>query len=181
MDGGKKSVISKWLQMMVVGSRPNRTLARVGLIVFAGVILFVAGKYLVTPIRVDGISMAPTYNDGGYNFINRLAYRHAKPQRGDVVGVYFVARQHKLCIKRVVGLPGESVSFRHGVLYVDDKPVNEPYLTFRCTWDMAPVHLGPNFYYVVGDNRSMNIEDHWQGKADLVTGIIGRVLLHGNN
>ena len=46
---------------------------------------------------------------------------------------------------------------------------------------MAPIHLGPNWYYVVGDNRSMNIEDHYQGKADLVNQIVGKVIFGGKS
>jgi signal peptidase I len=73
------------------------------------------------------------------------------------------------------------VSFRDGKLYINDQPIDEPYLKYGCGWDMAPVHLGPNWYYVVGDNRSMRLEDHSQGKADFITQIVGKVMLRGKS
>ena len=83
-------------------------------------------------------------------------------------------------MKRVVGLPGESIAFRDGKLYINDQPIDEPYVKSpRMAWQMPPMHLGPNWYYVVGDNRSMSFEDHYQGKADLVTGIVGKVIFGG--
>lgn len=179
MDGqSKTNSTPRWVQTLVVGRRPKRTVIRVALLVL---VTFVVFKFILIPIRIEGISMAPTYTDGSINFINRLAYVHSKPRRGDVVGVHLRAGEHVMYMKRVVGLPGESVSFRDGKLYINDKPVDEPYLKYSCHWEMEPVHLGPNFYYVVGDNRSMNREDHYQFKADLITQIVGKVVLGGKS
>jgi signal peptidase I len=144
--------------------------------------VFILYKFVVIPIRVTGISMAPTYRDGSVNFINRLAYRHSTPQRGDVVGVRLSAGEHIMYMKRVVALPGETIAFYDGVLYINDQPMSEPYLKYNChCWDMAPVHLGPNWYYVVGDNRSMPQKDHYQFKADLITQIVGKVIFGGKS
>jgi len=84
-------------------------------------------------------------------------------------------------MKRIVGLPGETVSFHDGVLYIDGQPVAEPYVKSACHWEMDPIHLGSNWYYVVGDNRSMSREDHYQFKADLVTQIVGKVMFGGKS
>jgi signal peptidase I len=179
MDGTTKSSFPRWLQTLVVGRHPKWTLVRIAIIVLTTFILL---EFVLIPIRVTGISMAPTFADRSINFINRLSYLHSKPQRGDVVGVRLGAGEHLMYMKRIVGLPGETVSFRDGVLYIDDQPMAEPYVKYTSrTWQMAPVHLGPNFYYVVGDNRSMSIEDHYKGKADLVTGIVGKVLFGGKS
>lgn len=180
MDGETKTdLLPRWVRTAVIGRRPKWTLIRVAVIV---VTTFILLEYVVIPIRVTGISMAPTFADGSINFINRLAYVHAKPRRGDVVGVRFQASQHFMYMKRIVGLPGETIAFRNGKLYIDDKLVLEPYVKApRAQWQMPPMHLGPNLYYVVGDNRSMSFEDHYQGQADLITGIIGKVIFGGKS
>jgi len=178
MDGETKSYgFPQWLRTMVVGRRPKWTLVRIATLVLTTVLLY---EFVIIPIRVAGISMAPTYRDGTINFINRLAYLRSKPQRGDVVGVRLGAGEHLMYMKRIVGLPGESISFHNGVLYIDNQPVDEPYLKYDCHWEMAPIHLGSNWYYVVGDNRSMRREDHYQGKADF-SQIVGKVMLGGKS
>lgn len=177
MDGETETRTSPhWIKRLAVGRRPKWTIIRIALLVLVTFILF---KFVLIPIRIQGISMAPTYTDGSINLINRLAYVYSKPQRGDVVGVRLRAGEHVMYMKRIVGLPGESVAFRDGKLYIDDQPIDEPYLKYGCHWQMEPVHLGPNFYYVVGDNRSMNREDHYQFKADFVTQIVGKVIFGG--
>ena len=178
MDGQTKTeVVPRWVRTLVIGRRPKWTLIRIAIVVIS---TFVLLEFVVIPIRVTGISMSPTYADGSINFINRLAYVHSKPQRGDVVGVRLEAGQHRMYMKRIVGLPGETIAFRDGKLYIDEQPIYEPYVKDpRVAWQMPPMHLGPNLYYVVGDNRSMSFEDHYQGRADLVTGIIGKVIFGG--
>lgn len=178
MDGETKTgSLPRWLHTLVLGRRPKWTFVRIGILV---VTTFILLEFVLIPIRVTGISMSPNYADGSINFINRLAYVHSKPKRGDVVGV-FKAGGYQLYMKRIVGLPGESVSFHKGKLYIDGRPLAEPYVRSFCDWEMAPVHLGPNFYYVVGDNRSMHWEDHYQFKADLVTQIVGKVIFGGKS
>lgn len=68
-----------------------------------------------------------------------------------------------MLLKRVVGLPGESVSFRGGRLYINGQLLEEPYVKTPCDWEEPERKLGPDEYYVVGDNRSMPREDHVHG------------------
>jgi Signal peptidase, peptidase S26 len=97
MDGEMKSYgFPRWVHTLVIGRRPKRTLLRIAVLV---VTTFVVFKFIVIPIRVEGISMSPNYRDGSINFINRLAYSHSKPRRGDVVGVR-LAGEHLMFMKR---------------------------------------------------------------------------------
>jgi len=172
--------LPRWLVIASVGRRPKWTFVRVAFMI---VVSFVLLKYVLVPIRVEGVSMEPTYRTGQYNFINRLAYVHHGPRRGDVVGVpwYDKARGHVLLLKRVVGLPGETIAFSQGTLCVNSVPVEEPYVKKRPNprfvppWEMPPVLLAPEEYYVVGDNRSMPIADHTKGQFSL-SYILGEVL-----
>src|SRR4051812_3823764 len=91
-----------WVRTMVIGRNPRRTLVRILIMV---VTCFVVSKFVLLPIRVEGISMLPTYKERGVNCINRLAYIFHEPRRGDVVAVR-LAGQHVMLLKRIVGLPG---------------------------------------------------------------------------
>ena len=129
-------------------------------------------KMVILPVRIEGNSMSPTYHDHGWNYVNKLAYRHSEPQRGDVVSIR-MSGEHVMFLKRIVGLPGETVAFEHGILFINGEPMPEPYLKNRSPAPrLAPVTLGPNEYYVIGDNR-MNSD---QGRIKRER-IVGRVIL----
>lgn len=161
-----------FVRRALIGRNPARTLARI--IVWI-VVIFTIRTYVLLPIRVEGVSMLPTYQENGVNFVNCLAYLFHPPQRGDVVAIRYSGRSIMLC-KRIVGMPGEVVAFHEGHIEIDGKPLDEPYVKKRCNWEHAPERLGPNEYYVVGDNRSMDFEQHTKGIADRDR-IVGRILL----
>ncbi len=118
--------------------------------------------------------MLPTYRDGGLYFVNRLAYLVREPRRGDVVAIR-LAGPHVLFVKRILGLPGECVRIDGGIVHVDEKPIDEPYVIHRAVWIMRERRLGDREYFVVGDNRGMRIEQHELGAVDRDR-IVGRML-----
>jgi signal peptidase I len=79
-------------------------------------------------------------------------------------------------LKRIVGLPGESIAFVDGRLLVNGRILDEPYEKSSCDWNAEAVTLGTNEYFVVGDNRTMPKEEHTFGKAER-NRIVGRALL----
>jgi signal peptidase I len=161
-----------WLQIIIVGRNPKRTLLRA--LVLAGVCA-VGFRLVLLPIRVEGISMLPTYHDHAFNFVNRLAYVLHPPRRGDVVSVR-TAGLSVMYLKRVVGLPGETIEFQDGQLMIDGQSIFEPWLKLPSDWTLPPRKLGPNEFYVVGDNRSMPPYNHTQGVA-VRQKIVGKVVL----
>jgi signal peptidase I len=80
-----------------------------------------------------------------------------------------------LC-KRIVGLPGETIAFHEGHVELNGEPLDEPYVKRPCNWEHGPERIGPDEYYVVGDNRSMDFDQHTKGKAERIR-IVGKVLL----
>ncbi len=156
---------------LVFGSNPRRTAVRV--LVLAAV-SFVTFRWVLMPIRAEGISMLPTYHSGSLNLVNRLAFVYAKPQRGDIIAIR-LAGPHVLYVKRVVALPGERFSMVQGQAYIDGAPLIEPYVRERRPWDVHEVTLTSREYYVIGDNRGMRASDHDFGRVD-VTRIVGRVI-----
>jgi signal peptidase I len=136
-------------------------LIRVSLIALFAYLFF---GYLCIPFTIQGVSMEPTYHNGGVNFCWRLHYLFSEPKRHDVVAVRFAGSKVML-LKRVVAREGEHVEFRDGKLFVDGKEIEEPYVRYPCNWNLPPRQVEKDFIYVVGDNRSMPIEDHHFGQA----------------
>lgn len=161
-----------WLRVLILGRNPRFTLIRAGVLALTAFIVF---KFILLPVRVTGGSMEPTYRNRSINFINQLAYRSQEPQRGDVVGVRFAGR-HVMLLKRVVGRPGELIGFSNGRVTVNGQPLDEPYVKLPADWNRYPVQLGPNDYFVVGDNRSMPMENHTFGICARER-ILGKILL----
>ena len=171
-DAGDPKPKPDWLQTIAVGRNPRNTLIRILILIIACIILF---HFVLLPVRVDGISMLPTYKSGSVNFANRLAYLWHEPQRGDVVTVRF-AGYHLMLMKRIIGLPGETVAFNDGNVLINGKPLDEPYEKKRGDWTLPPRTLGPDEYYIVGDNRTMPWQNHMFGVVERFR-IVGKVLL----
>jgi signal peptidase I len=167
-----------WLRIALIGRNPNVTLARAAILVATCVVVF---KFVLLPIRVEGVSMLPAYKDKSLNFVNRLAYLRHEPRRGDVVGLRLGGTNalyrtpSVMYMKRIVGLPGETVAFADGHLLINGTALDEPYVNGPCDWNCAPVTVNPNQYFVVGDNRSMPRDYHVFGQAKKEQ-IVGKVL-----
>ena len=160
-----------WMRRVLIGKNPKRTLVR---IIVVAAVSFTVFKFVLLPIRVEGISMLPTYQDNGINFVNRLAYLFHEPQRGDVVAIRFAGEKIML-LKRIIGLPGETIAFRDGHAVINGQVLEEPYVKFPCNWEHELEQVEPGEYYVVGDNRSMDFYDHVQGRPERRR-IVGKIL-----
>ena len=144
------------------GRDPRRTLVRIAVLVVISIVTF---GWLLTPIRVSGISMEPAYSDSTYNLVNRFIYSLRGPARGDVVAIR-LAGPRVLYVKRIVGLPGERIAIEKGTVIVDGRPLPEPYVSKRQPWDYGEVTVGAREFFVVGDNRGMRMQDHDFGRVD---------------
>jgi len=153
--------------MVLIGRNWKFTVARIAVLVVASFVVF---RFVLLPVRLEGISMLPTYLNGSLDFVNRLAYLWHPPRRGDVVGIRLsdpsILWPSIMYMKRIVGLPGETVAFVNGRVFINGQPLDEPYEKNGCDWDLPPVKLGPNQYFVVGDNRSMPSQYHEFGKVE---------------
>lgn len=129
------------------GRDPRRTLGRVAAWAILAQLFF---HECLMPIQIIGSSMTPTYRNGAVNLINRMAYTRHRPRRGDVV----VLRQDgELLLKRIVGLPGETIAIRDGSIEINERPLTDKFARSRVMEDLDPVRLGKNTYFVIGDNR----------------------------
>jgi signal peptidase I len=103
---------------------------------------------------VDGISMEPNLHDKQLMMLVKAAYWCTDPERGDVIVFRPPPSAHSLdeFVKRVIGLPGETIECKGGVVYIDGKPIEEPYAQ-GSTSDFAATEVPEGFYFVMGDNR----------------------------
>jgi signal peptidase I len=111
--------------------------------------------FLYQPVKVEGTSMAPLLSDQERIFINKFVYRFEPIQRRDVVVFWYPLDRSKSFIKRVIGLPGESVEIRQGTVYVNNIPIQEPYVPpqYEDMSDFGPVRVPKDSYFVMGDHR----------------------------
>jgi signal peptidase I len=171
-QSNQPSWLPRWLQIVLIGRNPKVTLVRLAVLIVTCIIVF---RFILLPARIEGISMLPTYQDRSVNFVNRLAYRWHEPRRGDVVGIR-LAGPHVMYMKRIIGLPGETIAFVDGRVLINGEVLDEPYEKTPCDWNCPSVQLGPDEYFVVGDNRTMSSEEHVFGKATRDR-IVGKALL----
>jgi signal peptidase I len=139
--------------------------------------------YLVQPFFVKGASMEPNFEDGDYLLVDEISYRFNPPQRGDVVVFRSPEDKSQFFIKRIIGLPGETVEIKNNVvvIYNDENPgglnIPENYLEYRqLTTGDIKYKLGAEEFYVLGDNRMQSADSRRWGPLPREN-IIGRVFL----
>lgn len=124
-----------------------------GTIVPALVIAIVIHLFLAQATRVEGYSMEPTLYGHQRLIIEKLSYRFTQPERGDIV-VIKVDGFDELLIKRVIGLPGETLEIRNGVVFIDGRALDEPYVNGMPRGDYPPTKIPDGYIFVMGDNRN---------------------------
>lgn|SRR3989338_4036871 len=153
----------------------------VELIILALVIVLPIRLFIVNPFIVSGSSMVPTFHNGEYLIIDQLTYRFNAPERGDVVIFHYPKDTSKFFIKRILGLPGEKVGIRNGIVSIEkagEKKLTtliEDYIKNKST-DSGDYVLGNEEYFVMGDNRISSSDSRVWGALDKKY-IVGRALL----
>ena len=125
-------------------------------VVLAVVFAVVINTFILINARVPSASMENTVMTGDRLFGNRLAYTKNDPERGDIVIFKFPDDESQLFIKRVIGLPGETVDIVDGKIYIDgaETPLNETYLPQEMIGTFGPYEVPEGAFFVLGDNRN---------------------------
>jgi signal peptidase I len=141
--------------------------------IFLIIIVFILfGVFFVQPVVVEGTSMLPQLHDGERLLVNKLVYYRIQSvswghiERGDIVVFWFPNDPDKSYVKRVIGLPGETVEIKNGRVYVDGKELNEDYLNKEYTQTMPPPmtkKVDEHHYFVMGDNRDNSSDSRYWG------------------
>ena len=132
-------------------------------------------QYLFTFARVDGTSMLDTLHENNIMGVSRLHYRLNEPQRGEIITCNYPEDGNKLFVKRIIGLPGETIEIREGTVYIDGEPIAESYLTRVDDQSMDSITLAEDEIFVMGDNRPVSRDSRAVGPLTLDE-IYGRVL-----
>ena len=161
--------------------------------------IFLALQFSVQNFRVEGTSMRSTLEDGQYLLVNKIVYLRFdrdsiarmlpfldggeeadenlfafhQPKRGEIIIFHFPRDPSRDFVKRVIGVPGDRVEIRRGAVYVNEIALNEPYITHRHTRTVAEIRVGPESYYVLGDNRGVSQDSRDWGVVP-TDNIIGR-------
>jgi len=114
--------------------------------------------FIVSPIRVNGKSMMDTLHHGDIMFLDRISYRASDIERFDIV---VIDNGSEFIIKRIIGLPGERVTYLDNQLYINDKKVEDPYATNSTT--NFDVIVEEDSYFVLGDNREDSMDSRYFG------------------
>lgn len=140
--------------------------------------------FIAAPYIVSGASMEPTFDNFHYLIIDRLTYDFDEPQRGDVIVFDLPQNTSRALIKRVIGLPGETVDLRGNSVFIlndahpDGFRLDEPYLDQANLGGSSnmKVTLGPDQYFVLGDNRKVSADSRLWGVLPRED-IVGRVFI----
>jgi signal peptidase I len=187
-------------------TRGQRLAVESVILVVAAVFLAVLLRgFVAEAFRIPSASMEPQLDIGDRVIVSRTAYKLHDPRRGDVIvfdcpvaagcarpgktnivvrGIRVVEEavllrepQPEEYIKRVIGLPGDTVEGKNGIVYVNDQPLEEPYLPVGTrTSDFAPTVVAPGHLWVMGDNRGNSSDSRVFGQIDQDT-IVGRAIL----
>lgn len=153
---------------------------KIGLILILAIFI---RYFLIQPFIVDGASMEPSFHNQEYILVDKLTYRLTSPRRGDVIVFHPPSQQTDSFIKRIIGLPGETIEIQNSRIIVNGQPLNEPYLSYSdqlteledglTTLERT---LGSDQYFVMGDNRGHSKDSREIG-AIPKENIIGRAWL----
>ncbi len=130
--------------------------------------------FLYQPVKVEGTSMLPRLEDQDRLFINKFVYHFEKVERGDVVVFYYPRDPQKSYIKRVIGLPGDTLRIDQGQVYVNGEALAEPYVPgrYRDQRSEEETVIPKGDYFVMGDHRSISSDSRDFGPVprDLIYG-----------
>ena len=136
------------------------------------VVIYLLILAVVQDSEVFDISMQPTLVEGQRLVVVKVLYTFTDPQRGDIITVYPPINSEKQFVKRLIGLPGDTIEIRSGTVYVNDVPLDEPYIKEKPRYTFGPFTVPEDNYFVLGDNRNNSTDSHygWTVTRDEIVG-----------
>lgn len=162
------------------GSKFQRLALKLLLIVFLTIpAYFAVSRYVITAVVIQGRSMMPTLKDGEHYYLNRWKYLLLSPKRGDIVVIKDPGHTD-FAVKRIVAQPFDWINMKNGVIYINGRRLDEPYLADGTRTD-APdlkekwIQLGADQFYMLGDNRENSEDSRFYGRVTREA-IIGQLM-----
>lgn len=148
---------------------------------FALIIIVPIRMYVASPFIVSGASMDPSFKTGHYLIVDQISYNFNEPARGEVIIFRYPKDPSKFFIKRIIGLPGETITISAGNVLIESDllpggiTLNEPYITHPKS-DSSIIKLGEDEYFVMGDNRQESSDSRVWGPLEKNM-IVGKAFL----
>lgn len=139
-------------------------------------LVFSVIHFAVQGFRTSGESMEPNFQNNEYVLVNKAAYLFQSPQRGDVIIFHYPLDPSEDFIKRIIGLPGDTIHTTPTDVSVDGVVLNEPFISIASNVTNATWKLGPNQFFVMGDNRDNSLDSRYWGPLDK-SYIVGKVVV----
>jgi len=150
-----------------------KILREVGITILIAVVVFALLRLTVQSYTVVMSSMEPNFQEGECIMVNKVCYRSSGPQRGEVIIFDPPFNSQYPFIKRVIGLPGETVEIKDGRVSINGTPLEEDeYIMAQPNYEMAAKEIPENEYFVLGDNRNNSNDSHtsWTVPRDNIIG-----------
>jgi signal peptidase I len=129
-------------------------------------LIFIVIRFAVQSFRVDGPSMEPGLHTDEFVMVDKVAYLFSEPQRGDVIVFHYPLDTSKDFIKRVVGIPGDTIQTTSTEVIVDGQVLREPYISQPFNFESHAWTLGTDQFFVMGDNRDNSLDSRTWGPLD---------------
>ncbi len=132
------------------------------IVIIAFILAMILRTFIIEGRIIPSESMVPTLQVGDRVMVNKFIYYFKKPQRGDIIVFHppEILNSKDDYIKRVIGLPGETVEMKNNRVYIDGKPLVEPYLAEPVNYTYGPVVVPEDSLLVLGDNRNKSFDSH---------------------
>lgn len=134
-------------------------------LIVAVTLAFALRLFIAEPVMVDGESMMPNLLDGERMFVEKVSLYFTEPKRGDIIICYY-PNYTTSCVKRVIGLPGDTVSVQDGIVYINGEELDESEYWFyrgEMDFDVGETVVPENSVYVMGDNRNHSMDSRTWG------------------
>ena len=131
-------------------------------VIYGLIILYIIINFIFIPCVVDGSSMFPTLHQGDYGY-SFIISRNIKINRFDIAVIKVHDDSDELLVKRIIGMPNETINYRDNKLYINNEYVEESFLTDEVSTGDFEITLGDDEYYMLGDNRNVSRDSRYYG------------------
>jgi signal peptidase I len=128
--------------------------------IIAALAIFLILQVTIGSFKVYGTSMLPSIQHGEYIMVNKATYFFHEPYRGDIIVFHSPRSPGSDLIKRIIGLPGDTVEVKNDKVFVNGTPVVEPYILEQPKYQYPLQEVPENYYFVLGDNRNNSADSH---------------------